>query len=131
MTVKVLFHKEKYGELEVLLDNEDYKIVKQYNLSLKLIKDTTVTSRNKFYVDVRKCVNGKTYRGFLHRLIMSCPPDKVVDHINGNPLDNRKCNLRICTHKENCLNRNFYIENVLTDYTCIHNVSNSSENNQE
>lgn len=41
------------------MDDDDYKIIQQYNLSLKLIKDTTVVSRNKFYVDVRKCVKGK------------------------------------------------------------------------
>jgi len=41
----------------------------------------------------------------MHRVIMSPPIDKVIDHINHNGLDNRKINLRICSNRENLLNR--------------------------
>lgn len=37
----------------------------------------------------------------LHRLVSGCPPDMVVDHINFDTLDNRKCNLRVCSRAEN------------------------------
>ena len=37
----------------------------------------------------------------MHRQIIDCPCGYEVDHINGNTLDNRKSNLRICSHMEN------------------------------
>lgn len=42
---------------------------------------------------------------YLHRLIMNPRPDEYIDHINGDGLDNRKCNLRICTNSQNNANK--------------------------
>ncbi len=40
----------------------------------------------------------------MHQQIMKPPKGMVVDHINGNGLDNRCCNLRVCTQQQNLQN---------------------------
>lgn len=49
-------------------------------------------------------VNGKCKTELMHRTILDAPNDMEVDHINGNGLDNRRSNLRICTHAQNIHN---------------------------
>lgn len=41
----------------------------------------------------------------LHRAILSPPRSSDIDHINGDRLDNRRANLRLCSRAENCRNR--------------------------
>ena len=41
---------------------------------------------------------------YLHRLIMAPGPNEIIDHINGDPLDNRRSNLRIVTPSQNAAN---------------------------
>lgn len=52
--------------------------------------------------------NGK--RELLHRYLLGFP-DAEIDHINGNPRDNRRKNLRICSHSENLKNTKMHYDN--------------------
>ena len=68
---------------------------------------------------VKKCkwclLNGYVHSnefGRLHRYLMDCPDNLVIDHINHNPLDNRRDNLRICTQQENDFNKSIQCNNT-------------------
>lgn len=48
------------------------------------------------------CINGK--KTYLHQLIIGKREGMVIDHINGDKLDNRNSNLRHISQRENTLN---------------------------
>lgn len=48
---------------------------------------------------------GKTTYSYLHREVCNPPEGSVTDHINRDKLDNRSCNLRPVSYKENANNR--------------------------
>lgn len=100
MVVEIIKETIKYGKQTILLDDEDYNKIVNCKITLTLTK----ASRYKdavYYVRFR--LNGK--RVFLHRWLLNCPDDKVVDHINHNPLDNRRCNLRVVSQRVNLMNK--------------------------
>lgn len=64
------------------------------------------------YVCGRYLGSWKVSGVYLHKLIMSPPTGLFVDHINGIRLDNRRCNLRICTRQQNNSNKRRKYKNI-------------------
>ena len=92
----------KWRDYSVLIDTEDFWIFEECRLRLLV---GTTSSNRKYYVHIVSVISGSKYNYEpFHRSIMNCPDDLVVDHINGNTLDNRKLNLRQCTHQQNMMN---------------------------
>lgn len=99
-----LFNKKQEKIGETIVDENIYN---------NLIKHKLCLSGN--YVHIR--VNKKKIR--LHRYIMDYDEENFVDHINNDPLDNRKCNLRIVTPLQNVMNTSSH-KNSSSKYIGVH-----------
>jgi len=75
----------------VIVDSEFGEFVQSRNWSMR------TNPSGQFYFSSNSVL--------LHRWIMGTPVGMVVAHINGDTLDNRKKNLRICTKLENQYNQ--------------------------
>lgn len=98
---------------EIILEKDCAKIClydKQYNIinyAIIDLEDVDKIKNIKWRINCNGYViNNSNHSYFLHRVILDV--DTYVDHINGNRLDNRKHNLRICTKQENKMNISIY-----------------------
>ena len=87
---------------DVLIDNDIASVI--------LARKWHVSRRKKgvYFATSVFTSNGRTHEKRLHRVIAGAPPNVIVDHINGNTLDNRRENLRWCSAGQNTRNRNNY-----------------------
>lgn len=81
MTKRITLTKGKF----TIVDDDDYE---------------RLSSHSWYYSRYAKSGSGRSGT-YMHVVIMNPPSGLFVDHINGNKLDNRKKNLRICTHAQN------------------------------
>lgn len=94
MTKKIPLTKGKTA----LVDDEDYAELSKYSWH-------AIRNRHTWYARRGEWRDGNQHIIRMHRQILDAPPNKDVDHINRNGLDNRKENLRFCTNAQNQANK--------------------------
>ena len=83
-----------------IVDFDDYAVLSQYKWHAQ-----------HYGYAIRFASAGETGSGYIkkaiwmHRVILGAPDGVPVDHRNGRKNDNRRSNLRLCTHAENCRNK--------------------------
>lgn len=91
MTCELLLSRGQY----TVVDDADYVWLRQWKWTLRV-------NQRRMYA-LRKTRDRKTI--YIHNAIMQPPMGFVVDHIDGNGLNNQRSNLRICTEQENLRNK--------------------------
>jgi len=83
----------------VLIDDRDFEKIRKFKWCAEKFGNTYCAMTN-----VRDKIKKRQKHIKMHRLIMSLDfgDKRCIDHINSNGLDNRRVNLRICTHQMNC-----------------------------
>ena len=78
-----------------MIDDEDYDFLSKYSWHCTF--QGYVARRHTY-------TKGKSRIILMHRIIMNCPDEYLIDHKDKNPLNNQKYNLRICTKSQNAMN---------------------------
>ena len=84
---------------EASVSDDDFELVSQFRWSASRKK----SGKGGYYFLTKK--DRKTL--YMHRLVMGAVAGQEIDHINGDPSDNRRENLRFCTRGQNSANRSY------------------------
>jgi hypothetical protein len=78
-----------------MVDDQDYGALVQHRWSERVWGQTSYAMATIYFGDYKQ----KTVR--MHRLIMEAPKGSIIDHVDGNGLNNQRVNLRFCTQSQN------------------------------
>jgi len=84
-----------------LVDDEDFERMNQFKWQVMKNRNTFYATRCVWLKDQKK----KKTLYMAREILRLSDPEIIADHINHNGLDNRKGNLRQCTHTQNKQNR--------------------------
>lgn len=88
--------KVKNGKV-ILFDSSDWPLIEKYRWRINP-KSNYVMSFDYISTGISKTL-------YMHRIVMNViDTDNIIDHINGNKLDNRRLNLRLATSTQNSQN---------------------------
>lgn len=87
------------GKKEILYDEAFAPLLSKYTW-------VPVKIKNNYYAKANVYFNEKVSSILMHRIVMGMP-NMMIDHINGNGLDNRLSNLRLATPSNNATNRKY------------------------
>lgn len=102
---KIIVNSKKHGRKEILLDNEDYKILSKFKWSI--IKDgNTYYASRQIELPRIEPNRRKRRRVIMHREILGITDPKIFgDHKDGNGLNNQRNNIRIADQRQNMGNQ--------------------------
>lgn len=100
----IVVNSKLYGEKKFKVDLDFYDLLSTKKWSVRKY------GRGFYaYFELKKTGKKRNFQS-MHRLVLNPKPTEFVDHINGDPQDNRKTNLRICSLRENSCNKKKYVE---------------------
>ena len=101
---QIKLHSRKYPGLIAFVDDDDYNLVALFKWGVQKAKRTHIGDVDTFYVVTRWMWDGSPCYLMLHRLVLQAGRDVIVDHVDRNPLNCSKGNLRKCDFSQNCAN---------------------------
>src|SRR3990167_5170730 len=84
-----------------IVDEADYGWLAKYRWCAAKLSDQFYAMRSAF---LEGSTPKKKVSLYMAREILNVPDGMMVDHISGETLDNRRCNLRVCTRGQNTRN---------------------------